>query len=121
MHSSKLSFDANYETFHETVIQASFARPILVDIWADWCAPCLVLAPVLDMALKDYGDDISLAKVDVDQGENMKIAGRYKVRGFPTVIAFFQGEEKDRFHGAKSKTEVKSFIESVMSKINPNR
>lgn len=119
--SSKLSFNTTYEAFDEAVIQASFTRPILVDIWADWCSPCLVLAPVLDMALEDYGDNIALAKVDVDQGENMKIAGRYKVRGFPTVIAFFQGEEKGRFHGAKSKREVKSFIESVISEINLNR
>ncbi|MGD8591883.1 MAG: thioredoxin domain-containing protein [Gammaproteobacteria bacterium] len=119
--SSSLSFDTSYETFHESVIQASFTRLILVDIWADWCAPCLVLAPVLDLALKDYGGTIALAKLDVDQGENMKIAGRYKVRGFPTVIAFFQGEEKARFHGAKSKTEVRSFIESLMSDINRNR
>jgi putative thioredoxin len=119
--SSILSFDTSYETFSESVIQASFTRLILVDIWADWCTPCLVLAPVLDMALNDYGDTIALAKLDVDQGENMKIAGRYKVRGFPTVIAFFRGEEKARFHGTKSKIEVKSFVESLMSDINHNR
>jgi putative thioredoxin len=109
--SSTSIFDTNYESFQQTVLQASFTRPILVDIWADWCPPCLVLAPVLEMVLHDYAGEIALAKVDVDEGENMKIAGQYKVRGFPTVILFSQGEEKGRFHGAKSKTEVISFIQ----------
>jgi putative thioredoxin len=119
--SNKFIFDTTYEVFDESVIQASFTRPILVDIWADWCAPCLVLAPVLESVLEDYGRTITLAKVDVDYGENMKIAGRYKVRGFPTVILFFQGEEKGRFHGAKSKTDVKSFIDSLIGETNHTR
>jgi len=116
--SSNRIFETTYEDFHEVVIQASHTRPILVDIWADWCAPCLVLAPVLDNVLSDY-TDVALAKVDVDEGENMKIAGRYKVRGFPTVILFFQGEEKGRFHGAKSKTEIKSFLASLIGNTLP--
>ncbi|WP_455210971.1 thioredoxin family protein [Kaarinaea lacus] len=113
--SNDVIFETSYEMFQESVINTSFTRPILVDIWADWCAPCLVLAPVLDGAIKDYDGKVALAKVDVDQGENMKVAGQYKVRGFPTVIFFFQGEEKGRFHGAKSKTHVKSFIDSLIA------
>ncbi len=105
-------FDAQYETFQDTVIQASYTRPILVDIWADWCAPCLVLAPILNTVLQEYAGDIALAKVDVDDGENMKIAGRYKVRGFPTVLLFQQGEEKARFSGARAKTEILAFLKS---------
>lgn len=111
---SELIFDTSYETYHQDIIEASHTRPILVDIWADWCSPCLVLAPVLEMVLQEYDGKIALAKVDVDDGENMKIAGHYKVRGFPTVLLFFQGEEKGRFHGAKSKSAVKSFINELM-------
>lgn len=110
--SSSPIFDTNYEAFQQAVIQASFSQPILVDIWADWCPPCLVLAPILEMVIKDYEGHIALTKVDVDQGENMKVAGQYKVRGFPTVILFHQGTEKGRFSGAKSKSDVKSFIEA---------
>ena len=113
--SSDFTFDTTYEGFHESVIQASCTQPILLDIWADWCAPCLVLAPVLDKVLNEYGGKIALAKLDVDHGENMKIAGRYKVRGFPTVILFSHGEEKGRFHGAKSKNDIISFIQSLIS------
>lgn len=113
--SSTPVFDTSYESFQQAVIQASMSRPILLDIWADWCSPCLVLAPVLEKVLQDYPGDIALAKLDVDEGENMKIAGQYKVRGFPTVILFFQGEEKGRFHGAKPKSAVESFIETALS------
>jgi thioredoxin 1 len=91
-------------------------RPVLVDIWADWCPPCLVLAPVLEAVIADYDGRIALAKVDVDDGDNMKLAGYYKVRGFPAVILFVNGEEKGRFHGAKSKSHVKSFIETLINR-----
>ena len=113
--SNGIIFDTSYEAFQVAVVQASFARPILVDIWADWCAPCLVLAPVLETVLTDYGQKIALAKLDIDEGENMKIAGRLKVRGFPTVILFFNGEEQGRFSGAKSRSEVKAFIDALIA------
>ena len=103
-------FNASHEDFQRSVVQESFSRPVLMDIWAQWCTPCLVLAPVLEMVINDYGGRIALAKVDVDEGENMKVAGHFKVRGFPTVILFFNGEEQGRFHGAKTKSQVKSFI-----------
>lgn len=105
-------FNTSYEEFQQSVIKASFELPVLVDIWADWCSPCLVLAPVLELVVNHYNGRIILAKVDVDDGDNMKIAGHYKVRGFPTVILFNNGEEKGRFHGAKTKSQVISFIEA---------
>jgi thioredoxin 1 len=109
-------FNTNFAEFQQSVIQASFTRPVLVDIWADWCAPCLVLAPVLEAVVADYDDRVALAKVDVDDGDNMKLAGYFKVRGFPTVILFVNGEEIGRFHGAKSKPHVKSFIETLINR-----
>lgn len=107
-------YDVNYEDFAEKVIQASYHRPILVDIWADWCPPCVVLAPILEKLIDDYEGSIFLAKVDIDEGENMKIAGQYKVRGFPTVILFVQGEEKGRFSGANTQSTIESFIEDLI-------
>jgi thioredoxin 1 len=110
----KTIFNTSYEEFQRSVIQASFKHPVLLDIWAQWCAPCLVLAPVLEMVINDHAGRITLAKVDVDEGENMKVAGQYKVRGFPTVILFSDGEEKARFHGAKTKSQVESFIDDFI-------
>jgi putative thioredoxin len=81
-----------------------------VDFWADWCAPCIVIAPVLEQVVSDFNGAIALAKVEVDAGENMKLAGRYRVRGFPTVILFQQGGERGRFSGARPKRAIEDFV-----------
>ena len=78
--------DVDLDGFRHEVLDASAARPVLVDFWADWCAPCHALAPHLGRVVADLDGRIGLAKVEVDEGENMKLAGQYKLRGFPTVI-----------------------------------
>ena len=95
--SQNLIFDVNEADFQTQVLDASHSQPILVDFWADWCPPCIVLTPVLERVMQAYAGKIRLAKVEVDEGENMRIAGRYGLRGFPTVILFVKGEEKGRF------------------------
>jgi len=94
--------ESHLEDFETTVIQASHQTPILVDFWADWCGPCHGLAPHLYKAVDELGDSVRLVKVEVDEGENMKLAGRYAMRGFPTVMLFVDGEEKARFAGARA-------------------
>jgi len=106
-----LIFDVNEPEFQAQVLDASQAQPILVDFWADWCPPCIVLTPVLERVIAGYAGKIRLAKVEVDEGENMRIAGRYGLRGFPTVILFVNGEEKGRFSSAHPDGWVKQFIE----------
>ena len=101
----------SYEEFSERVIDASQQRPVLVDLWAEWCPPCLAIAPILEKIVRGSAGDIALAKLEVDVGENMKIAGQYKVRGFPTIILFQNGEERGRFSGTRSKSFVEDFIE----------
>ena len=97
--------------FDEKVLQASHHKPVLVDLWAEWCAPCRVIAPILQEALQDYDGDVVLAKVEVDEGENMKLAGRYQVRGFPTIILFQNGAELARFSGAQPLQFILNFID----------
>jgi thioredoxin 1 len=108
-------FEVNLEDFQTRVLEASSAHPILVDFWADWCPPCIAIAPILEKAVNEYGSDISLAKLEVDEGDNMKIAGEYQVRGFPTIILFSNGEERGRFSGAKSQSFVEQFIAESIS------
>ncbi|MBI3561038.1 MAG: thioredoxin [Gammaproteobacteria bacterium] len=98
------------EEFDSRVITASHSRPILVDFWADWCGPCRVLSPILEQLIREYAGVIGLAKLEVDAGDNMKLAGRYQVRGFPTVILFINGNEADRFSGAQSKVAIMAMI-----------
>lgn len=98
------------EQFQQDVIEASHQRPVLVDFWAEWCSPCLVIAPVLEQVLSEFGGVLGLIKLEVDEGENMKLAGHYRVRGFPTVMLFMDGEEVARFSGARSRIQVMEFL-----------
>jgi putative thioredoxin len=104
-------FDVNETDFSEKVLKASDKQPVLVDFWADWCPPCRFLTPVLEKVIQDYRGEVLLAKVEVD--ENMRLAGRYKLRGFPTVILFVRGEEAGRFSGAWSEQQVRTFISGL--------
>ena len=102
----------NIEDFEEKVLKASHHKPILVDFWAEWCSPCLFIAPLLEAAVNDYDGKILLVKIEVDEGENMKLAGRYQVRGFPTIMLFEEGKEIERFSSARPKAFINEFIES---------
>ena len=107
-------FDVSFEDYEEKVITASHEVPVLVDLWADWCMPCLVIAPKLKALIEEYQGRLRLAKLEVDEGENMRLAGKYKVRGFPTVIFFSNGEEKGRFHGAKPLSFLREFVDEQL-------
>lgn len=107
-------FELHLDDFHESVIEASHQQPVLVDFWADWCGPCLVLAPVLERLAADLNGRVRIAKLEVDEGENMKLAGRYLVRGFPTVILFSNGEELGRFSSARSKQWILGFLHEYL-------
>ena len=106
-----LIFDVDLEQFEDKVIAASHDKPVLVDLWAEWCSPCLVVAPVLVKLIEEYKGALSLAKVEVDEEENMKLAGRYKVRGFPTILLIIKGEEVARFSGAKPLSYIRKFVD----------
>jgi putative thioredoxin len=104
------AFDVDHEQFQARVIDASHARPILVDFWAEWCAPCHQLTPHLTRVIDELGGAVRLAKVEVDEGENMKLAGHFRLRGFPTVILFHNGEERGRFSGSRSSHQVREWL-----------
>ncbi len=103
-------FDTHLEHFDHDVIEASRTLPILVDFWADWCPPCRALTPVLERVIAHLDGRVRLAKVEVDEGANMKLAGRYGLRGFPTVLLFVGGEIVGRFASAKPEHWVREFI-----------
>ena len=113
--SGELVFDVDLGDFDELVLSASAAQPVLVDFWADWCSPCILLDPVLKAVVTEYAGVVKLAKVEVDEGDNMKLAGRYQVRGFPTVILFVDGEAVDRFSSTRSAGFIRQFIDTGLS------
>lgn len=110
--SNNYLLDVDEASFDELVVRRSLETPVLLDIGADWCAPCNVLTPMLDKLALEYGGKFILAKVDAD--ENMRIAGRHKVRGFPTVIAYSHGQEIDRFHSAQPDSFLRGFINKLI-------
>lgn len=102
--------DTDLEGFEAQVIEASKTLPVIVDFWADWCPPCRALTPVLERVAKACEGRLRLVKIEVDDGANMKLAGRYGLKGFPTVLLFIDGEIKGRFSGARAEHWVKDFL-----------
>jgi putative thioredoxin len=101
-------FDTDEAGFPAQVLDASVERPILVDFWAEWCSPCIALAPALERVVEEFGGNLLLAKVEVD--DNMRLAGQYRLRGFPTVILFFNGEELGRFAGSRATHWIREWV-----------
>jgi putative thioredoxin len=113
--SGEMVFDCGLDDFDRRVLEASHGVPVLVDFWADWCAPCHAIAPHLARVLKDLDGAVHLAKVEVDEDENMKLAGRYRLRGFPTVLLFRDGQEVARFSGARSSNWIEHWVEDHLA------
>lgn len=102
-------FDVDETGFEQQVLRASHEHPILVDFWAEWCAPCLSLAPALERLIHAYDGKLHLAKVEVD--DNMRLAGHYRLRGFPTVVLFHNGQELGRFSGSHPSHWIRDWLE----------
>ncbi len=112
MSSADAILEATEDNFEEVVVRRSHQVPVLVDIGAEWCGPCRVLGPLLHRLAAVYEGRFVLANVDAD--ENMRIAGRHKVRGFPTVIAYSHGVEINRFHSAQTEGFLRRFIDDLI-------
>ncbi len=104
--------DVTSADFATNVLQTSHQIPVVVDLWAEWCGPCKVLGPVLEKAANEGGGRWLLAKLDVDQSP--EIAQQFGVQGIPTVIAFKDGKEVDRFTGALPEAQVKAFVDRLL-------
>jgi len=102
-------FDATTATFDQLVIENSFHKPVLVDFWAEWCAPCKVLMPLLSQIAESYQGELLLAKVDCDAEQD--IVGRFGIRSLPTVVLFKDGQPVDGFAGAQPESEIRKLLE----------
>jgi putative thioredoxin len=107
--------------FTPDVIEASHGQPVLVDFWAEWCAPCHQLTPHLNRVVDAFDGRLRLAKIEVDAGDNMKLAGHYRIRGFPTVILFHHGKELGRFSGSRSSHQIRDWLHEHLDPGEPGR
>jgi thioredoxin 1 len=107
---SDLVLHVNDSDFNETVLKAS--GPVLVDYWAEWCGPCKMIGPILDEIAKDYGDKLTVVKLNID--ENSATPQRYGVRGIPTLMLFIDGEVEGTKVGALTKSQLAAFIDSYL-------
>lgn len=93
-------------TFAEDVVSAE--RPVLVDFYADWCAPCKVVQPIVEQVSAEFGDRLDVVKVDVDQ--NKALAAQFGIRGIPTLMLFKNGEPVETIVGVATKDSLSNTI-----------
>ncbi len=101
--------DGNFE---QLVLRAK--KPVLVDFWATWCKPCLIVAPILDELAGEYSDKISFVKLDVDH--NPKTAASYGIMSIPSLLIFKNGQPVSHIVGARPKAELKRSLESALGR-----
>jgi putative thioredoxin len=104
--------DVDTANFPQDVLQRSREVPVVVDFWATWCEPCLILGPILEKVAADSGGSFELVKVDVDS--NQELSAQYGVQGIPMVVAFRDGKMADSFTGALPEPAVRQWIEGIL-------
>ena len=104
--------DVTEANFQSEVIDRSSSLPVVVDFWAEWCAPCRILGPVLEREVARRSDKLDLAKLDVDS--NPALAERYGIQGIPAVKAFRHGQVVAEFVGAQPAAAVARFLDSLI-------
>jgi thioredoxin 1 len=94
-------------SFENDVLRAD--KPVLVDFWAAWCAPCRMLAPTVDAVAEKYNGSAKVVKVNVD--ENPSVSQRFGIKGIPTLILFKGGKEEERVVGATSQESISRMLD----------
>jgi putative thioredoxin len=109
MTASPYIFDVTADNFQQKVMDASATTPVLVDVWAEWCAPCKQIMPVLQKLAEEYQGGFHLAKVNADQQQ--ELTASLGVRSLPTVILVKNGQAVDGFNSALPEGEVRKMLE----------
>jgi putative thioredoxin len=102
-------------SFEQVVIEGSKERPVVVDLWADWCGPCKSLGPILERVADERGGAFLLAKLDIDANRvGQELLAAVQSQGIPTVVAFRDGAPVSMFIGAYPEDAVNDFVNSIL-------
>jgi thioredoxin 1 len=87
-------------------------KPVLIDFWAEWCAPCRQIAPIIKDLAEEYGDRVKVVKMDIDANPNTP--GQYGIRAIPTILSFKDGEVVEQLQGARPKADFEAAIKNLL-------
>jgi thioredoxin 1 len=87
-------------------------KPVLIDFWAEWCAPCKQIAPIIKQLADEYGDQVKIVKMDIDA--NPATPGKYGIRAIPTILAIKGGEVVEQLQGARPKADFEAAIKNLL-------
>ncbi|MDD3459364.1 MAG: thioredoxin [Weeksellaceae bacterium] len=106
-----MALEVTDTTFAKEVLESG--KPAMVDFWATWCGPCRMVAPTVEELAKEYGDKAVIAKVDVDN--NQEIAAEFGIRNIPTLLFFKDGKVVDKVVGVAPKSQLEQKLKAIMN------
>ena len=99
------------QNFEAEILQSD--QPVVIDFWAEWCAPCRQIAPIIKELAAEYGDRIKIVKMDIDSNPNTP--GQYGVRAIPTILAFKDGQVVQQFQGVRPKADFDVMVNDLLA------
>ena len=103
--------DVTDQNFEAEVLQSD--KPAIIDFWAEWCAPCRQISPVIKELAAEYGDRVKIVKMDIEA--NPGTPGKYGVRAIPTILAFQGGQVVEQLQGARPKADFEDMIKKLIA------
>jgi thioredoxin 1 len=103
--------EVNDNNFEAEILKSD--KPSIVDFWAEWCAPCRAISPIIKELAEKYGDRVNIVKMNIEDAP--QTPGTYGVRAIPTILAFKDGVVVEQLQGARPKADFKAMAEKLLS------
>lgn len=113
MAESQWIVDVNDENFETVVLAGSSQRPVVIDFWAEWCGPCKQLAPLLEKLAVEFSGAFLLAKVDIEQAQ--QVAGMFRISSVPMVVAMVDGQPVNQFAGVLADDQIREWLATFLA------